>query len=260
MTIELFKEMILFVGSYVVLFAVFAIYIKIKEKKHAEISKTEFAYIICHQLLTPLTTMRWTIDGLLSSKEKPSLKCLTQVKKIQDNNGRMIQLVDMLLKISKLEAQKLEINLEPTDLSKLAKQVIDEFQLHFKKKRLKVKLITAKSLPLVKVDPSLMKEVYVNLINNAIKFSPLGGLIEVRHECKDGQIFISVKDQGPGISLESQKKLFEKFGSGSVHGKKHAGTGLGLYFTKLIVEAFKGTISCQSKANKGSVFTITIGL
>lgn len=261
MTSALLKEMLMFVGIYVALFSVFVIFIKIRERQQAEKSKTEFAYMVCHQLLSPLTNIRLLIE-LLSTNKSYALsgKQAAMVEKIEKNNFNMIKLVNILLKISKLESGKLEIFPTLTDLSEIVRQITDEYQLLLKKKNMKIVFNTYGKLPKIIVDPDLMKEVYNNLINNAIKFSKTGGTINVTHRLVNNRFLITVEDHGCGINKKDQKKLFEKFSSGIAIKSEQRGTGLGLYFTKLVIQAFHGTISCKSVEGKATLFLICLPL
>lgn len=259
MNADLIQQLIAFIIIYVMILLLFAYFIRSKEKKYADISKTEFTYMVTHQLMTPLTLIRWLSDDLLNKKSKNvSQEAKHEIKDIQRTSESMIVLVNRLLTLSKLEKKKLEIHLEETNLTQIVDQVINENRPLTKQKNIKICFSHKKDLPMVKVDRELMKEVYSILINNAIKFSSKSKEINITHMLYKKRFIILVEDHGSGIEKQDQKRLFTKYFRGHNSGNNAAGTGIGLYFAKLIIKSFGGEISVQSTPNKGTTVQVTL--
>ena len=222
--------------------------------------KSEFVSLASHQLRTPLTAVNWYTEMLLSGdigKFQPEQK--KYLKEIYNGNNNMIDLVKALLNVSRIELGTLAIEPESTNLKKLSDSVLEEFKLIIKKNKLKIEKDYTKELSDINIDPKLMRIVFQNLISNAIKYTPLGGQINIGITKQKSDILISVKDTGYGIPKDQQSKIFTKlFRADNIVEKETEGTGLGLYIIKYVVEQFKGKIWFESRENKGTTFYVTI--
>ena len=116
------------------------------------------------------------------------------------------------------------------------------------------------ALPTVRGDAERLRQVLSNLIDNAVKYSPEGGEVRVATRAEDGRVEISVSDHGPGIPLEQQRLIFEKFGRAKLGDKTKPGTGLGLFIARSIAEAHGGGIAVESSPDRGATFTLTLPL
>ena len=179
--------------------------------------------------------------------------------KVTNANQRLIQLVDDLLLVARTEAGKIPIKVSSIELPQSVLTVISELKPLADKKNIDIKYEPPINLPKVMADSDRLKEILVNLIGNAIRYTPDVGTITVTHKIQDNRLIISIKDTGIGINKENQKKLFEKyFRVESEQTKDIQGTGLGLFIVKQIVEKMNGQIWIESEEGKGSTFSFSL--
>jgi signal transduction histidine kinase len=225
--------------------------------------KDEFISLVSHELRTPLAAMKAATENLLdgivgeiSSGQKDYLLI------VQRNIDRLGRLISDLLDISRIEAGRLQLNKRPTDLISLIREVLQFLQQAAAEKKITLLSRLPETLPVVNIDPDKIMQVLINLIGNALKFSPLGAeVIICAKVCGNQEILIEVKDTGPGISCQDLKKIFNKFYQASAsQGQRSKGTGLGLAICKGIVEKHKGRIWVESELGKGSKFTFSLPL
>jgi signal transduction histidine kinase len=173
--------------------------------------------------------------------------------------GRMNELIDTLLDVTKLEAGKLGLDLKTVDLGDLCQEIIDELKQYADLKHITLKTSIAHLSTLT--DPLLTKEIFANLLSNAIKYTPDNGTITVRLQGKGNMVVYSVKDNGLGKTENVQDRIFTKFfRAPNVVRKETAGTGLGLYMVRSIVDNLGGKVWFKSKENQGSTFYFELPL
>lgn len=223
-------------------------------------AKSEFLANMSHELRTPLTAVMGfsevllrEIPGNLNEKQKEYLQDIYQ------SGEHLLNLINEILDLSKIEAGKLELELEMFDIEDL----IEESLIFFKEKAMKHNIMVHKRLGEeigeLYADRRKVKQVLVNLLSNAFKFTPDGGTITVEVQRQDNEVVFSVEDTGPGISEEDQKRLFRPFEQlQSPLTKKVKGTGLGLHLSKRLVELHGGRIWVKSELGKGSMFSFSI--
>lgn len=230
----------------------------ITEELQVEQMKQELISIATHELRTPITGIKGYLDMVIqgdTGKLNPETKeVIGEVVKI---NQRLADLVDDLLNVGRIEQGRIEIRPVEMDLGKLIEEVVSELQIQAKEKALN--LTSQADLKLmVKADPERTRQVLINLIGNAIKYTPAGS-VTVSAEKTQNEVLVTVKDTGLGMSPEAQKKLFEKFYRVKTEKTRAiTGTGLGLWITKKLVEMMGGKISVQSEEGKGSTFSFSL--
>lgn len=222
--------------------------------------KTEFISLASHQLRTPLSAVKWFTEMLNNGDGGPlTLKQKDFVEKIEESNQREITLVNSLLSLSRIESGKIVVMPKPTDLGTLVKSIIGDFEVNPEGQGKVFIDRVSEDLPEIYIDPDLIRHVYSNLISNAIRYTGQRGEITVKVYVQDGEIVSEVSDNGIGIPMEEQERMFEKFFRASNALKKFTeGSGLGLYLTKTIIESSRGKISFNSVEGKGTTFVFTL--
>ena len=233
-----------------------------KKLKKLDAAKSEFISIASHQLRTPLTIIKGYISMMLEGAfGKLSQEELAPLEKVYESNERLIQLVENLLNISRIESGRLQFNFTTMQLEDIADSVTEEMAASAKKKGLRLDYKQpSKLLPMVKIDEEKIRQVIINLIDNAIKYTKQGG-ITVKLEQTGNNIQFCVSDTGMGISQEDLSNLFKKFSRGKGVSTVHTeGTGLGLYVSKMMIEAHQGKVWCESEGEgRGSRFCFKLG-
>lgn len=224
-------------------------------------SKTEFISIASHQIRTPMTAIKgYTSMALEGSYGKIEEELKKVLQKIFLSSDRVVTLVGDMLSVSKMESGRMEFKLKECDLQTICQEIFGIFEMHAQNAGLSLKFeASAGVLPMVLIDGIKMREVISNLIDNAIKYCPQGGII-LKVERRGDLERVIVSDTGIGIPAEELPRLFEKFSRGK--DKKRltsAGSGIGLFVGKSIVEANGGKIWAESDGkNKGSRFIIEL--
>jgi diguanylate cyclase (GGDEF)-like protein len=224
--------------------------------------KTLFFQNISHEFRTPLTLIIGPLETILSEKfgrMEQSLK--EQLVIMQQNAGRLLGLINQLLDISKVDAKKMPLKLIRGNLSALASDITASFK-HYADK-LNINLTFSDDARNVEIfyDPQMMEKVLVNLISNALKFTPDGGWVTLQiSETKDGEYaLISVKDSGIGISTNDLPHIFNRFHQAdATMTRNHEGTGIGLSLVQEFIKLHGGTITVDSTINKGSEFKVML--
>lgn len=231
--------------------------------KSADDSKNEFLSIASHQLRTPLTVIKGYIALMFDGSYGKIPESIEQVmKNIMVSNNRLIELVEDLLNISRMESGRMEYRYAPTDIMDLLKELCGTFIVKANDRpEIEVRLVKPPvGLPDVMTDRSKLREVVSNLIDNAIKYTPKG-LVTVKAFRKDGDtVRIEVKDSGIGIPATEMPYLFAKFSRGKDIGRLNVGgTGLGLHVGKSMIESMGGKVWAESEGDKkGSTFIVEL--
>jgi two-component system sensor histidine kinase ResE len=216
--------------------------------------KNEFLSFASHQLRTPLTSIKWGLDSL---KETYSIET---VNHLFATTNDLISTVNDLLDISKIEQGGMVMKKEEFDIYDFIGRIVEEFQMTAKNKGLKMTFHGKNEPCLIVADENKLRQVFVNLIDNAIKYTK-AGVIDVKFEKNNKEVFIEIKDTGPGIDSKELSEIFLKFLRGAAGKESVGGSGLGLYLAKKIVEDHHGDILAYSKGlGKGSTFTVKLPL
>jgi len=224
-------------------------------------AKTEFVSLASHQLRTPLTSIAWYTEMLLSINGKN----LTEnqqlyVKEIQNGSKRMVELVNALLNVSRIELGNFAVDPIPENPKEILDNVIKDMRILLEEKEVTYTIDTSQSPKIYIADKNLLGMIFQNLISNAFKYTHTGTINISLKENHQWLEFI-VADTGLGIPEDQQKKIFAKlFRGDNVKTHDTTGTGLGLYIIKAIVEEVGGTIQFKSKLNMGTTFTVRLPL
>lgn len=222
-------------------------------------TKSEFISIASHQLRTPLTAVKGYISMVLEGTYgKLNQKQRKPIENVFQSNERLIRLVNDLLNLSRLEAGKIKYEPQLTDLADLVSGVINELKINAERKGLYVKMEKERLAPFL-ADPDKLRQVILNIIDNAIKYTKEGGIL-VRLKKTGSLARIEIADTGAGMEKEEIKNLFQMFARSTAGAQLHTeGAGIGLYVAKQFIEMHKGRIWAESKGkNQGSVFYLEL--
>ncbi|MFX1571048.1 MAG: PAS domain S-box protein [Promethearchaeota archaeon] len=235
----------------------------ITERKEMEDMKSNLLIRFSHEFKTPLISIKGFVDLLLSDMNKKlDTQTVSFLKRIKEGADKLKFLIDDFIESARLNIHLVELKLEQMNLSNLIKKCIIEMEGLIKLRKHTINLSIQNNL-IVNIDSVKIFNVFVNLLENAIKFTPKEGKITIQSKLKKNTIIISIKDNGIGLRKEEIKQLFRPFGKIEKYGNGYDiisdGIGLGLYFSKEIIDLHKGKIWVESKGeNKGSTFYFSL--
>lgn len=224
-----------------------------EELKSLDRMKSEFLSNVSHELKTPLVSIRGYSEllydeklGLIKDEQKKSLEAIIR------NADRLTRLINSILFISKMQVEKLEFQFQPVDMGEIVKICVDDARSMMDRKQITFEKDIS-GISKVNGEKDRFIEVISNLLDNAIKFTPAGGKISIKARDEGEFVHLTVTDNGIGIPLEIIPRLFSRFYQADASAsRKYGGTGLGLYITKNIVDAFRGKIWIESEVGKGT--------
>jgi two-component system phosphate regulon sensor histidine kinase PhoR len=233
----------------------------IKQRQISEI-KTDFINNMTHEFKTPIATINLALDAIKNPKVIENKEMILRyLQMIRDENKRMHAQVENVLRISKLEKKELDISKETQNILDVVETAIDHVHLIIEDRNGVIKTHFDANRTSVLLNEVHFTNVLVNILDNAIKYSPENPVIDIYTENVNDFILIKIKDQGAGMTKAAQKRIFEKFyreHTGDLHNVK--GHGLGLAYVKRIVEDHNGQIFVESEKGKGSTFIIKLPL
>jgi len=269
MTAENFTWQIFGLGLFV-LFCVFgyllikSVILEIQRRQEIEKidkAKSEFISIASHQLRTPLTAVKGYISMILEGTYgQLAEKQARPLENVYKSNERLIKLVNDLLSVSRIESGKLKLEPQKTSIEEIISNVVEELKIEAKKKNIYLNWEKPhKPLPKILIDIDKTRQIILNIVDNAIKYTKQGG-VTVSTKIQDSRLKIQVKDTGEGMTEKEISYLFESFSRGKAGTHLYSeGAGLGLYIARKFVEMHQGKIWAESKGkDKGSTFYIEL--
>ncbi len=222
-----------------------------------ETIRRDFISNVSHELRTPLASLSLVVETLKGGAIDEPATARHFLGYIETELGALIQMVEELLELSKIESGRVPFRLKSTSVSKLIKKPIKRLSPQAEQKHITVEVIIPDDAPPVLADPRRIQQVVMNLLHNAIKFTPGGGNVTLKAEVVAPEMVISVTDTGIGIPADELSRIFERFYK-TDHARSEEGTGLGLAIAKHIVQGHGGRIWAESREGEGSTFFFTL--
>jgi PAS domain S-box-containing protein len=229
--------------------------------EQASALKSQFLANMSHEFRTPLNAIlgytHMLLNGVTGPISEPQRKSLTR---IDSNSQHLLALINDILDITRIEAGRMPLNVSTFNIPVLVEEVMSELEPIIKRSNLSVRAIMPKNLPGLKSDRQKVKQIVLNLLSNALKFTPSGSVtISASYDGKDRTVGISVRDTGVGIGADDQVKVFEDFRQlDSSPARGYGGTGLGLSICRRLSQMLGGTIDLESEVGQGSTFTLRL--
>lgn len=232
----------------------------ITEESNIDWAKSEIVSIASHQLRTPLTAIKWYVGALLrDDSQLDAARTEKYLNQIYDANQHMIELVDALLNVSRIDLGTLSLTPSSVDLEKTLRSVLKELVLEITNKELDVQVEIPPNVEPLFADPNGVHIILQNVLSNAIKYSKKNGRVDVVAQQLAGQVKLAIKDNGCGIPADQQDKIFSKlFRASNASRVATDGSGLGLYVTKALTQQSGGSIWFESVEGQGTTFYVII--
>ncbi len=233
----------------------------VSELRRLQRIRSEFVDNLSHELRTPLTNVRLLTETLTRDLEETTVpaRVRERVARIDVETGHLVQMVNELLDLSRIESGGARLYLDLVDVADVVRAASERLALFAERQGVHLETALAQDVPLVNGDAERLGQVLLNLLHNAVKFSPAGGSVTIRAAAHDGRVLVEVADQGPGIAAADRARIFERFyktDRARVRGR--GGTGLGLAIARHIVEGHGGRIWVESEEGAGAVFRFSI--
>jgi signal transduction histidine kinase len=231
---------------------------RMRELEQLDRVKSDFTRTVAHELRAPVAAiqsyLRLMLDGYISLEEQREY-----LARAEQRTSTQLELIADLLDLARLQNPDLSTKCEPVNAGESLQEVCELMNSQAQEKKIVFIASIPKETPTISADPKHIKQLWSNLVSNAIRYTPEGGAVSVTMEVQDGQVATSVSDTGIGISPEELPHIFEEFYRTKA-AKTHSevGTGLGLSLVKRIIETYHGHIDIQSTVGKGSTFTVTL--
>ncbi|MEI7973029.1 MAG: ATP-binding protein [Bdellovibrio sp.] len=235
------------------------------EQKHQILSqveelKTNFISMMSHDLKTPLARIQGMIELIRRDPTPLSLKQIEGLDVITSSSGDLLGFIETILNYANLESKGVQLQLAPTDLNQILSRVLAKHEFLAKAKHVDIQT-DLEPLFSLQLDARLIEQVFSNLLDNALKYSPEKSRLRLRSWESENRVWVSIEDQGPGIPPEELSNIFQKFyRSKSAKSSPIKGSGLGLYLARYFVELHQGSLELQSKTGQGSTFTVNLPL
>jgi len=231
----------------------------VSELRRLQRIRTEFIDNLSHELRTPLTTVSLLVETLAADADALPPRAAERIAKIEVETGHLVQMVNELMDLSRIESGIATAQLDDIDLGRLALTTVDRLRLFAERHGVALEVSTPPAVPLVRGDQERLGQALLNLLHNAVKFSPPGSVVAVRVSPSETEVAVTVADHGPGIPRGAMPRIFERFYKADrARTRVAGGTGLGLSIARHIVEAHGGRIWAESEEGAGSTFSFAI--
>ncbi|SNB44872.1 two-component system histidine kinase PnpS [Geobacter sp. DSM 9736] len=238
---------------------VVAVFHDITDIKRLEKVRKDFVANVSHELRTPVTVIRGYAETVMENDSSSTEEIRKFVGIIYRHSDRLASLVNDLLALSELESGKIELTLSPTPLAGVIGHCVGLLERKAESKGITVNICNLGEIPPVLAERKRLEQVFINLLDNAVKYTPEEGSITVTADTADGMVKVSVRDTGPGIPDKDLPRLFERFYRvDEARSRAEGGTGLGLSIVKHIVQLHGGEISVTSRPGAGTTFSFTL--
>jgi two-component system phosphate regulon sensor histidine kinase PhoR len=233
-----------------------AVFHDITELRHLEKVRKDFVANVSHELRTPITAIRGYAETLQGGALNDPVMAPKMVEIIHRQSERLSELVEDLLELSRLESREVRLTLTEVPLAEAAARAADTVRPKAEGKSQRVSLHVPAELRALG-DPRAVEQVLLNLLDNAVKYTPAGGRVDVYGACEEDRCVVRVKDTGLGIEPRHLSRIFERFYRvDKGRSRDMGGTGLGLSIVKHLLQAMEGEVKVESQPNEGSTFTI----
>ncbi len=234
----------------------------VSELRRLQRIRAEFIDNLSHELRTPLTTVSLLAETLVREADQAGQaippRMRDRIGKIEVETDHLVQMVEELLDLSRIESGGPLLLLDEVDLRRLAVASVERLRLFAERQGVELRTEVPETVPPVRGNEDRLGQVLINLLHNAVKFSPDGGEVVVRVEATAEDVIVSVEDHGIGIPKADQARIFERFYKADKARRRGAGTGLGLAIARHVVEAHGGRIRVESEEGRGSTFSFAV--
>jgi len=230
----------------------------VTERVRRERTRSEFVATASHELRSPLTSIKGFVELLERSPEQMSERQRGFVEIILRSTDRLVDLVNDLLDVARIDSHQLETSHGPIDVGEAVQEVAELMGARIAEKRQELVVSVAPTLPLALADPGQVRQMIANLLTNAHQYTPAGGRIEIRVEAERAWVRIIVADTGVGMTKQETGRVFERFYRGHQANAPSLGTGLGLSIVKSLADLHHGDIEVDSEPGRGTTFTVRL--
>jgi two-component system, OmpR family, phosphate regulon sensor histidine kinase PhoR len=231
----------------------------VSELRRLQRIRAEFIDNLSHELRTPLTTVSLLVETLAADADTLPPRAAERIAKIEVETGHLVQMVNELMDLSRIESGLATAQLDDIDLGRLALTTVDRLRLFAERHGVTLEVSTPSAVPLVRGDRERLGQALLNLLHNAVKFSPPGSVVTVGVTPSETEVVVTVADHGPGIPRAAMPRIFERFYKADRARTRGAGgTGLGLSIARHIVAAHGGRIWAESEEGTGSTFSFAV--